>query len=436
MLSKSLPFFFCFLFALTAYSQQIPDTNYTYQLNQSAYPIGAGPVVYIDEGHQNFHTMGGGFSPFAKLLQQDGYQVKPLQQSPLVDIPEDCDLLVVSNALNESNVGYWVVPNTSAFTKDEIAIIEEWVADGGKLLLIADHMPFAGAANDLAKAFGFTYQNGFARFGEQLGNPAVFSRENDKLLASPPTEGANESEYIERVTTFTGSAFTIPENASPVLKFTEDDTSLNPDTAWRFNENTPMVVLEDHYQGAIMDYGDGKLAVFGEAAMFTAQLSQNGRKFGMNSDYAPGNAQFVLNLMHWFTGVTEYTGPEHEYPLSPEEQAILSKMEAMTQAYRDNDLKGVANIYSDNAVLIGENQRIEGRSAIDRYWMALEGRGISWDLENKRLEVDENMAFQEGVSRMRYKYDGEERLSEVRFTLVWQKIAGEWKIAVDHYSRL
>ncbi|MGB0915797.1 MAG: hypothetical protein ACPGVI_06975, partial [Crocinitomicaceae bacterium] len=42
-------------------------------------------------------------------------------------------------------------------SKEEITFIKNWVKKGGKLVLIADHMPFAGAANDLAKAFGFEF---------------------------------------------------------------------------------------------------------------------------------------------------------------------------------------------------------------------------------------------------------------------------------------
>jgi hypothetical protein len=40
--------------------------------------------------------------------------------------------------------------------------------------------------------------------------------------------------------------------------------------------------------------------VFGEAAMFSAQLAgeQQG-KMGMNNDLAKENPQFLLNIIHW-----------------------------------------------------------------------------------------------------------------------------------------
>jgi hypothetical protein len=46
------------------------------------------------------------------------------------------------------------------------------------------------------------------------------------------------------------------------------------------------------------------VAVFGEAAMFTAQVSgANRRPMGMNDPGAPENAQFLLNVLHWLTGL-------------------------------------------------------------------------------------------------------------------------------------
>jgi len=53
-------------------------------------------------------------------------------------------------------------------------------------------------------------------------------------------------------------------------------------------------------------FGAGRVAAFGEAAMFTAQVDEDG-PMGMNHPEAPQNAQFVLNVLHWLTGVL----PEH-----------------------------------------------------------------------------------------------------------------------------
>ena len=77
-----------------------------------------------------------------------------------------------------------------------------------------------------------------------------------------------------------------------------------PEIAWRFNDDTPSSDLENNYQGAILEFGKGKIAVFGEAAMFTAQTITNDSvtyKFGFHSEQAPNNIQFIRNLIYWLS---------------------------------------------------------------------------------------------------------------------------------------
>ncbi len=53
-----------------------------------------------------------------------------------------------------------------------------------------------------------------------------------------------------------------------------------------------------------MPYGHGRLAVFGEAAIFTAQIEDtNGNRIGFTVPGAEGNKQFVLNVAHWLAGL-------------------------------------------------------------------------------------------------------------------------------------
>ncbi len=289
------------------FAQQKPDTSYYYQINQCAYFSGKGPLILIDEAHSNFHTKDGGFFAFSKLLEQDGYQVKGLKE-PLseADLLRDCKLLVIANPLHTSNRDNWILPNPSAFTTKEIGVIEQWVKNGGRLLLIADHMPFAGAAGDLGKAFGFTFVNGFAFTGENSWPPSVFSTENGTLKKTPVTNGLNAREEISSVSTFTGSAFKSPEGSINILCFSPEHYALIPDTAWVFSNKTQRLKLDGFCQGAVLNHGKGKVAVFGEAAMFTAQIVNGNMKVGFNSEDAQQNAQFILNLIHWLDGLNEY----------------------------------------------------------------------------------------------------------------------------------
>ena len=50
----------------------------------------------------------------------------------------------------------------------------------------------------------------------------------------------------------------------------------------------------------------GGVAVFGEAAIFTAQVAGPQKtKIGFNAPDAPKNKAFVLNVVRWLSGVLE-----------------------------------------------------------------------------------------------------------------------------------
>jgi hypothetical protein len=286
--------------SLATEAQQRPDTAFSLPLQTTTYDYGRGPEVAIDAAHHNFHTLKGGFAPFGRLLATDGYRVQSMHQ-PLTTLIAGAGprILVIANALDASDTADWILPDPSAFSKDEILRLHQWVQEGGRVLLIADHMPFAGAAGELAAAFGFRYLNGFAFTGNRTWPPSRFTRLEGTLLSSPVTDAGATSTAINEVTTFTGSAFTIPDQAIPVVKFKPEHWSLQPDTAWVFHPGTPRVQLGGYCQGALLKYGKGRIAVFGEAAMFTAQVVNETRKVGFNSPEAPQNAMFLLNVIHW-----------------------------------------------------------------------------------------------------------------------------------------
>ena len=63
-------------------------------------------------------------------------------------------------------------------------------------------------------------------------------------------------------------------------------------------------------QGAVLEQGRGRVAVFGEAAMFSAQVSGPSRRpMGMNAPHAGENPRFLLNLMHWLAERSPSTPP-------------------------------------------------------------------------------------------------------------------------------
>jgi hypothetical protein len=274
-------------------AQQVSDTLFQAPIAKPAYNKGKGPVVLIDEAHHNFHTATGRFRPFGLLLERDGYVVKrginPFSKESLQGV----SLLVISNALNESNVGSWALPTPSAFTDEEIAAVQYFVENGGSLFLIADHMPFPGCNEKLAATFGFTFTNGFAL--KKKGNgPDLFCYANGRLQKNELTAG------LDSIYSFTGQAFESPEGAKSVLVLDDKFENRITKVAWEFDHDTTIKEVTGMKQAAFLEFGKGKIFVSGEAAMFTAQMAGR-NKMGFNHPLAKNNCAFLLNVVHWLT---------------------------------------------------------------------------------------------------------------------------------------
>ena len=301
---KTLIFLVIFLLPNWLFSQHIIDTTYNPIIQNPEYELGKGPVIFIDEGHLNFHTKNGRYKPFSNLLERDGYNVIEYKSVFKKSELAKGKILVISNALNE-NVEDWVIPDPSAFTKSEINEIRQWVFEGGNLFLIADHMPFADAAKDLANVFEFEFSNGFV-FDSLSGGTGYFNLKEKTLIESIITKGRDSTERVAEIVSFTGQAFKIPDDATSILTFSKNYVNFLPDTSWVFDENTTKLNAEGWSQGAFKTFGKGKIVAFGEAAMFTAQLAgSQKRKGGMNSEIAPENHQLLLNIIHWLDGKLE-----------------------------------------------------------------------------------------------------------------------------------
>ena len=288
------------------FSQQIADTMYNPIFPNPEYKPGTGPVVFIDEGHDNFHTMNGRYKGFSTLVEKDGYNVTAYKGEFKKDELVKGKILVISNALSE-RVEDWVIPDPSAFTKAEIEAIRQWVFEGGSLFLIADHMPFADASKDLANAFGFEFSNGFVfdTCTERRASRgmAIFNLKEKTLVESIITKGRDSTESVDEIVSFTGQAFKIPDDATSILTFSKNYINFLPDTSWVFDDNTIKFNAEGWSQGAYKKYGKGRIVAFGEAAMFTTQLAGPQKiQVGMNSEGAPENYRLLLNIIHWLDG--------------------------------------------------------------------------------------------------------------------------------------
>ena len=280
-------------------AQQKADPEFNAAVEHPAYSKG-GPRVMFDEAHNNFHTTTGRYKPFADLIMNDGYRVVRNRQTLTKTLLNSFKVLIIANALGAEEMDDEGA-DRSAFTDEECDAVRDWVRGDGSLLLIADHAPFGGAAENLAKRFGVEMSKGFTYDVENSvnGDPSliVYSRENKLLLEHPITGGRDGTERINRVMTFTGQSLKGPAESSVLLKLSDTAKDM-PDP-----NSKAVTSAAGRAQGIAFKFGKGRVVVLGEAAMLSAQVTgAENSKMGMN---VPGtdNKQFAINIMHWLSGL-------------------------------------------------------------------------------------------------------------------------------------
>jgi len=180
------------------------------------------------------------------------------------------------------------------------------IDEARSLFLITDHKPDPAAIEKLVNSFGVQINNGYVLNGYFSGQekPIVFKRANKSIAVSPITNGRDPSEKVNAIATFSGSAFKAGPEFQPVLILGQDKRSWIPKKLYDFHEDTPSISVSGWYQGACAEFGKGKIAFFSEAAMFTAQIFDQGKiRVGMNHPLAKDNAQLLLNVLHWLSGL-------------------------------------------------------------------------------------------------------------------------------------
>jgi hypothetical protein len=136
------------LIAACASVQQV-DPAFTPAITNPAHEAGHGPVVWIDQAHNNIVSAkpDSRYAPFVAALRADGYTVRAFAARFDAASLRQVHVLVVGNALHDRNVKDWSLPTPSALGADEIRALSTWVHEGGRLLFVFDHMPAAGAAS-------------------------------------------------------------------------------------------------------------------------------------------------------------------------------------------------------------------------------------------------------------------------------------------------
>lgn len=319
------------LLASVAAAQQVADPDFNTKVPNPAFTT-KHPVVVIDQAHGNFHTASGRYKPLAELLRSDGYNVVEGKQK--FDRPIHGEVLIIANAETDVPEG---TPQPSAFTPAECDAVYEWVKKGGSLLLIADHAPYGAAAANLGAKFGIQMGKGFV-FDPDAAHitttPSIllYSAENKLLGEHAIMRGRNDSERVRRVVAFTGQSLSVPPGATALMRLGPDAFELHtraemeevgPKLGFkgmnRFREADAAYLAEvkarhgvaGRAQGVAFRLGKGRVAMMGEAAMFSAQVFKftfEGKpvegKMGMNAE-GNDDRQFALNVLHWLSGLLD-----------------------------------------------------------------------------------------------------------------------------------
>ena len=180
---------------------------------------------------------------------------------------------------------------------------QDWVKNGGGLLLITDHEPTGAAVHNLAQGFGVAMSNGTTMDSAAVNHMKGcngclhFSRQNGLLTDHPITRGRDSIEWIQAIENGVGQSLNGPAESIAFLRLSE--------TAYDQMPDGKKISAAGRAQGIAFQFGKGRVVILAEAAMLAGQGPRPGQKFRRWWLDYPGvnNRQLALNIMHWITGL-------------------------------------------------------------------------------------------------------------------------------------
>ncbi|NQV41164.1 MAG: DUF4350 domain-containing protein [Candidatus Marinimicrobia bacterium] len=306
---KRLPQLLILLLIFASCVYQRPDMETDMSVSLPAFKPENPPVVVFDAGHGNFHDIYSTYQPFATLLKNDGIDLTTHEGQFTQIALQHVELLIIANATGEELKDGGM---TSAFSNSEIEVLLSWVNQGGSLLLIADHDPFGSAAADLAKAVGVGMESVWTvdtlRQNPEIGKSTwlEYSQENGGLGNHAIIKNGMP---IQQVITFTGQSLSFDSTWTSILQLSDSARNYytRADASMVSADTSTYFPVPGQSQLIACKYGDGRMVIAGEAAMFTAQEVRIFFKT-MRAGFNYGgydNKQLVLNIIHWLISDTD-----------------------------------------------------------------------------------------------------------------------------------
>jgi hypothetical protein len=283
--------------------RQLPDIEFSYANDAPAFATESGPKILLSTRNSDYAERGS-MDPLGALAKSDGFKVVRLD-GPLTGVAaEPGAILVIANAFLKSFKEFPAMTPPSAFDAQEIEAVRNWVEAGGSLLLLADHAPFGGGSSELARAFGFEFLNGHtaqteaANIGDRRVN-ITFTPDNGLAVTHPIANGRTGRQKITRYQAFGGQSFIPPGEAMPLLTIPKGWSAIFTYRLEAEIRSAMRIDASGMSQGATLEYGKGRVAVFAEAGGFSAQVIDGEQKFGFNTPEGAANPEFILATLRW-----------------------------------------------------------------------------------------------------------------------------------------
>lgn len=256
-------------------------------------------VVAFDEGHFNVHSLQTPYGALGEVASALGFVPRPHAGPFTAASLQDVRILVAccARATATGPLADW---GRQAHRDEELDALEQWVREGGSLLLVIDRYPIGGANEALAARFGVDVLNGrtedralrdeeVAGAADGLGTVTVegalvFDRAQKRIGDHPITCGRNARERIDRVATFGGASLRAYSGPTPLLLFSDSSIDfVGPGAIARS--------ALGRSQGLALIYERGRVVILGEAAML----------FNYEQPTIQ-NRQFAVNILRWLAG--------------------------------------------------------------------------------------------------------------------------------------
>lgn len=121
-----------------------------------------------------------------------------------------------------------------------------------------------------------------------------------------------------------------------------------------------------------------------------------------------------------------------------DEQAIRSTNERWLQLIRAKDASGIAQLYTEDGAVMPANEKAAvGHESIEQWWSrSMQTPGFDLTFETDQLVVSQggDMALDRGTYRLAATPPGGAIDDSGKYVVVWRKVDGEWKVAVDIFN--